>query len=81
MLIRHLGFWSLNGARVLDCADRADSQSVACVDPQSGQVMYRIRAVSWAQSPLAWIGQPIVRLLQAKFRKDSATVMQRPAAV
>lgn len=95
VLIRHLGFWSLNGARVLDCADRADSQSVAFtygtltnhaesgeelfevwLDPQSGHVIYKIRAVSWAQSPLAWIGQPIVRLLQAKFRKDSATVMR-----
>ena len=99
VLIRHLGHWSLNGARVLDCADQPDTRSVAFtygtltnhaesgeelfevrVDPQSGDVIYKIRAISWAQSPLAWIGQPIVRVLQERFRKDSAAAMQRAAA-
>ena len=50
------------------------------VDPQSGDCVYKIRAISWAQSPLAWIGQPIVRVLQERFRKDSAAAMQRAAA-
>ena len=109
VLIRHLGFWSLNGARVLHFADRTDDslpgggshvpvierKSVAFtygtltnhaesgeelfevfVEPRSGDVIYKIRAVSWAQSPVARIGQPIVRLLQARFRRDSATAMQ-----
>lgn len=98
VLIRHLGFWSLNGARVLDCTDRIESQSVAFtygtltnhaesgeelfevrVNPQTGDVVYRIRAVSWAQSPLARIGQPIVRRLQEQFRRDSAAAMTRAA--
>jgi uncharacterized protein (UPF0548 family) len=96
VLIRHLGFWSLNGARVLELIEAADGCSIGftygtltnhaesgeelfevSVNPQSGEVAYRIRAVSWAQSPLAWIGQPIVRLLQAQFRKDSAAAMKR----
>ena len=109
VLIRHLGFWSLNGARVIDCEDPVVSgfsrtsgssgRSVAFtygtltnhaesgeelfdvrVDPQSGDVIYRIRAVSWAQSPLAWVGQPIVRVLQEKFRRDSAVAMTRALA-
>ena len=32
------------------------------LDGQSGDVMYRIRAVSWPQSALTRVGQPIVRL-------------------
>ena len=97
VLIRHLGFWSLNGARVLYQVGEADVQAgfgfaygtltnhaesgeelfEVCIDRQSGDVMYRIRAVSWPQSALTWIGQPIVRLLQARFRHDSAVAMRR----
>jgi len=47
------------------------------LDPQTDQVMYRIRAVSWPQVMLARLGQPIVRLLQARFRRDSAAAMKR----
>jgi len=47
------------------------------VDPRSGDVKYRIRAVSWPQTMLARIGQPIVRALQARFRRDSAAAMTR----
>jgi len=98
VLIRHLGHWSLNGARVLDYTDQPDRQSVAFtygtltnhaesgeelfhvfVDPQSGDVVYKIRVISWPQSPLAAIGQPIVRVLQERFRKDSAAAMTRAA--
>ena len=50
------------------------------IDPRSHDVMYRIRAVSWPQSPLARIGQPVVRLLQARFRRDSAAAMTRAAS-
>ena len=46
------------------------------IDRTTGRVMYRIRAVSWPQSPLAWLGQPVVRHLQARFRHDSASVMR-----
>ena len=40
-------------------------------DPRSDEVTYRIRGVARPQSFLARAGQPIVRLLQAKFRRDS----------
>jgi len=99
VLIRHLGFWSLNGARVLFNVGGTDSQTAfgfaygtltnhaesgeelfeVSIDRQTGDVMYRIRAVSWPQGALTWIGQPIVRLLQARFRHDSAVAMRRAA--
>ena len=97
LLIRHLGFWSLNGAQVLYRVDRTDRQVAfgfaygtltnhaesgeelfeVSIDHQSGDVVYRIRASSWPQSALTRIGQPIVRLLQARFRRDSAAAMKR----
>ena len=97
VLIRHLGFWSLNGARVLshssgnsghtsfgfaygtltNHAEHGEELFEVRLDPDSGDVLYRIRAVSWPQSPLARIGRPIVRLLQARFRRDSAAAMKR----
>jgi len=98
VLIRHLGFWSLNGARVVYVDDGGDEPRFAFgygaltnhaeggeelfevfVDPQSRDVMYRIRATSWPQTPLAYVGQPIVRVLQARFRRDSALAMRRAA--
>jgi uncharacterized protein (UPF0548 family) len=97
VLIRHLGFWSLNGARVLYQVGASDGQDgfgfaygtltnhaesgeelfEVFRDGLRGDVMYRIRAVWWPQSPLTRIGQPIVRLLQARFRRDSAEAMRR----
>jgi uncharacterized protein (UPF0548 family) len=97
VLIRHLGFWSLNGARVLYQVGGSDGEDAfgfaygtltnhaesgeelfeVSIDAQTRAVLYRIRAVSWPQSPLAWIGQPIVRLLQERFRWDSADAMRR----
>jgi uncharacterized protein (UPF0548 family) len=46
-------------------------------DPESDEVRYRIRATSEPQATLARIGQPIVRALQARFRRDSAAAMAR----
>jgi uncharacterized protein (UPF0548 family) len=97
VLIRHLGFWSLNGARVVYHVGGTDGQAVfgfaygtltnhaesgeelfeVTIDRASGDVAYRIRAVSWPQTALTWIGQPIVRLLQERFRHDSAAAMTR----
>ena len=47
------------------------------VDPRTGDVMYRIRAASRPRAALARLGQPVVRLLQARFRRDSASAMKR----
>jgi uncharacterized protein (UPF0548 family) len=97
VLIRHLGFWSLNGARVVYHVGGTDDRAAfgfaygtltnhaesgeelfeVFIDGQSGHVMYLIRAVSWPQSALTRIGQPIVRFLQARFRRDSADAMRR----
>ena len=101
VLIRHLRFWSLNGARVLYRLDGSGEQAAfgfaygtltnhaesgeelfeVFVDPQSAEVFYRIRAVSWPQTALARIGQPVVRVLQTRFRCDSAAAMKRAISV
>jgi uncharacterized protein (UPF0548 family) len=97
VLIRHLGFWSLNGCRVVygvGCLDDAARFGFAYgtltnhaeageelfevfIDPRTDEVVYRIRATSWPRAPLARIGQPIVRALQARFRRQSAAAMKR----
>ena len=97
VLIRHLGFWSLNGCRVVytcggpddpdrfgfaygtltNHAEAGEELFEILHDPPTGNVMYRIRATSRAYAMLARAGQPIVRVLQARFRRDSAAAMQR----
>jgi len=97
VLIRHFGFWSLNGCRVVYAVGDSDQGArfgfaygtltnhakageelfEVFLDPQTEDVMYRIRAVSWPHAMLTRLGQPIVRLLQARFRKDSAEAMKR----
>jgi uncharacterized protein (UPF0548 family) len=47
------------------------------IDPGTGDVMYRIRAVSWPHAVLARIGRPFSRWLQTRFRRDSASAMKR----
>lgn len=99
VLIRHLGFWSLNGCRVVygagepegagcfgvaygtltNHAESGEELFEVFIDPLTDKVMYRIRAASWPQATLARIGQPIVRGLQARFRRDSAAAMARAA--
>jgi uncharacterized protein (UPF0548 family) len=94
VLIKHLGFWSLNGCRVAYHADASGNtfgyaygtlpnhaesgeELFEIFIDATGDVIYRIRATSKPQSLLAWIGQPIVRLLQARFRRDSAAAMKK----
>jgi uncharacterized protein (UPF0548 family) len=97
VLIRHLGFWSLNGCRVLyttsspedpvrygyvygtltNHAESGEELFEVRLDPDTDEVIYRIRAISWPQATLARVGQPVVRLLQARFREHSAAAMRR----
>ena len=96
VLIRHLGFWSLNGCRVLyhvgspddvrfgvaygtltNHAEAGEELFEVFVDPQTDEVIYRIRAASWPRAALAHVGQPIVRALQARFRRHSVAAMKR----
>ena len=44
-------------------------------DTQTGDVSYTIRAVSKPRAPLARLGYPVVRVLQAQFRRDSARAL------
>jgi uncharacterized protein (UPF0548 family) len=95
VLIRHLGFWSLNGCRVLYCvgspngarfgfaygtltnhAESGEELFEVFIDPHTDEVIYRIRAISWPQATLARVGQPIVRVLQRRFREQSAAAMK-----
>lgn len=93
VLIRHLGFWSLNGARVVyhlnssdtrfgfaygtlpNHAERGEEIFEVVFDERSGDVTYRVRAASQPRAALARIGYPIVRALQARFRRDSVRMM------
>jgi uncharacterized protein (UPF0548 family) len=97
LLIRHLGFWSLNGCRIVyqvggredatrfgfaygtltNHAKNGEELFEVFVDGDTDEVKYRIRAVSWPQAVLAFIGQPIARMLQARFRRHSAAAMRR----
>ena len=96
VLIRHLGFWSLNGCRVLygvggpsdvvrfgfaygtltNHAESGEELFEVFIDPPTEDVGYRIRATSWPQATLARVGQPIVRVLQKRFREQSAAAMK-----
>jgi uncharacterized protein (UPF0548 family) len=47
------------------------------LEPESEQVVYRIRAVSKPRAALARIGFPITRVFQERFRRDSLGALQR----
>lgn len=101
VLIRHLGFWSLNGCRILytvggldhaarfgfaygtltNHAESGEELFEVFIDSETDDVLYRIRATSWPQATLARIGQPIVRVLQERFRDHSVAAMKRAADV
>jgi uncharacterized protein (UPF0548 family) len=71
---RHFGFAY---GTLTNHAESGEELFEVFIDPQRGDVMYRIRAISWPQAPLAHLGQPIVRALQAQFRRDSVAAMKR----
>jgi uncharacterized protein (UPF0548 family) len=97
VLIRHFGFWSLNGCRVLyevggqtdtarfgfaygtltNHAESGEELFEVFIDPRTQDVVYRIRAISWPQTALTRVGQPVVRALQARFRRDSVAAIAR----
>lgn len=94
--IRHFGFWSLNGCRVVystrdprqstfgfaygtltNHAECGEELFEVRLDPRTGEVTYRIRAVSRPRAPLARFGYPLARILQARFRRDSVAAVRR----
>ena len=96
LLIRHLGFWSLNGCRVVyrvgqdepdhrfgfaygtltNHSEMGEEIFEVVLNPETDDVTYRIHAASRPRAALARIGYPIARLLQARFRRDSAEAMK-----
>jgi uncharacterized protein (UPF0548 family) len=99
VLVRHLGFWSLNGCRIvylLDDHEREKRFGFAYgtltnhaesgeeifevrLNPESQEVIYRIRAVSRPRAALAVLGYPYTRLCQDRFRQDSIAALQKAA--
>ena len=97
ILVRHFGFWSLNGCRVVyrvgsveddtrfgfaygtltNHAEAGEELFEVFADPQTEEVMYRIRATSSPRAAFAYLGYPLVRALQARFRRHSAMAMKR----
>ncbi len=93
---QHLGFWSLNGCRVVygvggesdaefgfaygtltnhaECGEEIFTVALA---PETREVTYTIRAVSKPRDILARLGYPVVRSLQARFRRESAEAVAR----
>jgi len=45
--------------------------------PESGEVVYRIQAVSKPRATLARIGYPFARYFQERFRRDSTSTLRR----
>jgi uncharacterized protein (UPF0548 family) len=58
-------------------AERGEEIFEVFLRPQSDEVVYRIRAVSQPRALLARAGYPFARVLQARFRRDSADAMRR----
>jgi uncharacterized protein (UPF0548 family) len=99
VIIRHFGFWSMNGSRVVytiggrgrdefgygygtlsSHAECGEEIFKVTHDSRSGEVAYTIRAASRPRALLARLGYPLTRLLQARFRRDSAAAVARAAA-
>ena len=95
VLITHLGFWSLNGCRVVYQSQNTDTHFgyaygtltthaesgeelfEVSIDESTNAVTYRIQVVAAPQHWLARLGTPYVRMLQARFRRDSIAAMRR----
>jgi len=99
VLVRHLGFWSLNGCRVVysiaaddprefgfaygtlpNHAESGEELFKVSLHPGTGDVSYLIRAASIPRAPLARLGYPVTRSLQARFRRDSTAALARAIA-
>jgi uncharacterized protein (UPF0548 family) len=101
VLVHHLGFWSMNGCRVVygigdmqaevtfgfaygtltNHAELGEELFEVLLEPESEEVIYRIRAVSKPRAALARIGYPITRVFQERFRRDSIIALRRALVV
>jgi uncharacterized protein (UPF0548 family) len=63
-----------------DHAESGEEIFSVSFQPDTGAVSYLIRAVSKPRAPLARLGYPVARALQARFRRDSARAVARAIA-
>ena len=96
VLARHVGFWSLNGCRIVytigtptgpefgfaygtltNHAESGEEIFEIRRSPETGEISYRVRAVSRQRAALAKLGSPVARALQRGFRRDSARALTR----
>jgi uncharacterized protein (UPF0548 family) len=98
VLVRHVGFWSLNACRIVylidedrgacrkfgfaygtlrNHAEQGEEIFTVSHRPDTDKVRYEIRAVSRPRAPLARLGYPVTRALQARFRRDSIQAMRQ----
>jgi uncharacterized protein (UPF0548 family) len=96
VLARHLGFWSLNGCRVVQCVREAERRGFAYGTlpdhAERGEERFVVELdpqtdVVWYElravsrpRAVALLGYPIARWLQARFRADSGTALARAVA-
>lgn len=96
VLVRHFGFWSLNGCRIVYGIGESDLDRFGFGygtltnhgeageelfevfrNRDTDEVIYRLRVVSRPGAMLTRLGYPLVRRLQARFRRDSLAAMKR----
>ena len=90
---RHFGFWSLNVARIVYVIEEQRRYGFAYGTlPEHAETGEERFTVEWAEDDLVWyqvcafsrerhvlarLAYPLARMLQGKFRRDSARAMQR----
>ncbi|HLY38815.1 MAG TPA: DUF1990 domain-containing protein [Candidatus Binatia bacterium] len=96
VLVRHLGFWSVNASRIVSVIDESECFGFAyrtladhAVDGDErflvertadGAVVYAVRARSRPRHVLAWLGYPFARLIQRRFARDSMRALAAAVA-
>lgn len=58
-------------------AEKGEEIFKVTMRPDTGEVSYVIRAASMPHSPFVWLGYPVARMFQARFRRDSANAVRR----
>jgi uncharacterized protein (UPF0548 family) len=92
VLVRHLGFWSVNASRIVTVVDEperfgftyrtlpdhaVDGDERFLVERSAdGTVVYDVLARSRPRHVLAWLGYPLARRVQRQFAQDSMRTLR-----
>lgn len=92
VVVRHLGFWSLNPSRIVECIDEPERAGFVyrtlpdhAVDGEEqflvarepdDRVVYDLMAHSRPRHLLARLGSPVARVIQRRFARDSMRAMR-----